>query len=300
MNQFPPSFPPNSYPPQMPGMQPMFQAPPMMSAPMQANFQMNSMNPPNVISKSNNQTAAPADKQSSKKSDLKSLLEKSAAKSNNPVDLTHHFDGEWLNKKGHKIFLNGNMVNERPFFSVVNERRVQMVMEGTKYTGDVLENGMLIHWSDNDEWRRTKPPPAAPAQQQARDSSPMDIDEDPKDDEMQSDPPISADEDEKPFSKKKKNKPKKKGKVKMNDNDAKKEIASKIKAWLKEQQQSSPINRDDFKAIARKCTDKMWKHYQTKRKKKATMLPKEFLSKRRSGKIIALINKYIEQARKKA
>ena len=87
---------------------------------------------------------------------------------------------------------------------------------------------------------------------------------------------------------------------KISDGDAKKEIATKIKKWLREQDTgSNKINRDDFKTIAKKCTEKMWKIYQTKRKQKAGLMPKDFLSKRRSGKVIALINKYIEQSKKR-
>lgn len=159
-------------------------------------FQMNANNgPPNAAGKSS----------------FASLLEKSAAKTG--VDLVHLFDGEWSNKKNQTIVLNGIKVNDQPIFSVVSETRVQMMMGGVKYTGDVQNNGTFILWSDADEWRRIKPivpvKPAIPQQQQNShvDSSPMDIDPEPaKEDEIpnnDSDPPIEF-EDEKLDKKKKK------------------------------------------------------------------------------------------------
>lgn len=235
-----------------------------------------------------NNIAAPAPQttqNASKPSTFAQLLAKS-------VDLQHLFDGEWKNKQGQQIDVRGTMVNQRPIFTVESSTKVLMKMDGIAYNGTVTKNGKLIQWSDGDEWVR----------EGANTSSPhvsMQIEPTENKATMGETPPISGDEEEKSF-KKKKNKLKKKKPKKISDGDAKKEIATKIKKWLREQDTgSNKINRDDFKTIAKKCTEKMWKIYQTKRKQKAGLMPKDFLSKRRSGKVIALINKYIEQSKKR-
>jgi len=187
------------------------------------------------------------------------------------------------------------MVNQRPIFTVENASTVYMTMDGIKYSGTVAKNGRLIQWSDGDEWVRegaNTSSPHVPMQIEPADTNKATA-------SMGETPPISGDEDEKTLKKKKNKLKKKKGK-KITDGDAKKEIATRIKKWLREQDSSHKINREDFKSIAKKCTEKMWKIYQTKRKQKAGLMPKDFLSKRRSGKVIALINKYIEQSKKRS
>ena len=79
----------------------------------------------------------------------------------------------------------------------------------------------------------------------------------------------------------------------VKDDEAKRQILKKIKNLLKES--GKALSREDFKAIARRCTERMFKHFAVKQKTKPNLQPREFLSSRRTIKVQALINKYIEQ-----
>lgn len=115
--------------------------------------------------------------------------------------------------------------------------------------------------------------------------------------DTKSSPQMPISDDETTTTKKAKKKSKKKRPAKpISDGDAKRQIAGIIKGWIKLQE--IRLNRDDFKVIAKKTTDKMFKHFMTKRKNKPHTTPKTFLNKRRRPKVQTLINKYIENLQK--
>merc|ERR1719204_2938062 len=207
---------------------------------------------PSATMTSSNNMSAPAPQSNSgapKTSSFAQLLAKSGDGAKGE-DLQNMFNGEWKNKQGQSIDVRGTMVNQRPIFTVENSTTVFMTMDGIKYTGTVTKNGKLIQWSDGDEWLRESVNSASPH------VVPMQLDPpEPKTTTMGETPPISGDEEEN-ASKKKKNKLKKKKVKKLTDGEAKKEIATKIKKWLRAQDENHKINRDDFKTIAKKCTER--------------------------------------------
>lgn len=85
-----------------------------------------------------------------------------------------------------------------------------------------------------------------------------------------------------------------KGKRVWSKGDAKAEIAKKIKMAL----HTYNLARNDFKAIAKKCTDRLTKHFMMKQEKKPHFHPAQFMNERRMPKIHALCAKYVQALKK--